>query len=377
MAQPIPKFICFDNIKWENICNWSTHLQQDMMLRRGRSTGKTPTTIGGRQRVVMARQQPHNTNTMRMTPPASVSSRKMPVSNRQQCHSTAKNNTNASTTAASTSSRNAQQLLPHTPSYSNNNRSNANPSSKSTSSQQQQKQVGVAQGFHYNINSNNHHSNANIHEEQDIMDAQAIEDGLQGGYGKRDDNGQQDDDHYHGNEVLPGERPTEENISLHSTRTGKSTAVMASSLSVSEEDNVEEELQTSMKNYQCELHATTTDNLLEACKAMATTKGLGGRVIEKNRERSVKSKVEKYTKNIVFKKIKFIADQEELGSLREKGAIGNIIMDYMNIQDQSKRYSWWMLYQDVVKCALDQQRSNCNIAIKEVVVGKCWCARAC
>ena len=107
---------------------------------------------------------------------------------------------------------------------------------------------------------------------------------------------------------------------------------------------------------------------------MATTKGLGGRVIEKNRERSVKSKVEKYTKNIVFKKIKFIADQEELGSLQEKGAIGNIIMDYMNIQDQSKRYSWWMLYQDVVKW--DQQRSNCNIAIKEVVVGK-WCTRAC
>ena len=291
-----------------------------------------------------------------------------PVSNRQQCHSTAKNNTNASTTAASTSSRNAQQLLPHTPSYSNNNRSNANV--------QQLKQVGVAQGFHYNINSNNHHSNANIHEEQDIMDAQAIEDGLQGGYGKRDNNGQQDDDHYHGNKVIPGERPTEENISLHSTRTGKSTAVTASSLSMSEEDNIKELLQTSMQNYQCDLHATTRDNLLKACKAMATTKGLGGRVIEKNRERSIKSKVKKYTKNIVFKKIKFIADQEELGSLREKGAIGNIIMDYMNIQDQSKRYSWWMLYQDIVKRALDQQRSNCNIAIKEVVVGKS-CSRAC
>jgi hypothetical protein len=73
---------------------------------------------------------------------------------------------------------------------------------------------------------------------------------------------------------------------------------------------------------------------------------------------------------VLFKKKKFIADQEELGSLREKNSIGNKVMDYMNIMDQSKQYSWWVLYQDVVKKALDQQRSNCNIAMKEVVVGK-------
>jgi hypothetical protein len=102
---------------------------------------------------------------------------------------------------------------------------------------------------------------------------------------------------------------------------------------------------------------------------MSVTKGRE-RDIERNRIASTKSKVEKFTKTMMFKGIKFIADQEELGSLRGKGTIGNIVMDYMNIDDQSKRYSWWMIYQEVVKRALDQQRSNCNIAVKDVVVGE-------
>jgi hypothetical protein len=108
---------------------------------------------------------------------------------------------------------------------------------------------------------------------------------------------------------------------------------------------------------------------INTCKVLAVTRGRD-REIEKSREVSITSKVERYTKTVVFRKIKFIADQEELGSLREKGSIGNIVMDYMSIHDRSIRYSWWVLYQDVVKKALDQQRSNCNIAIKEKVVGK-------
>jgi hypothetical protein len=110
-------------------------------------------------------------------------------------------------------------------------------------------------------------------------------------------------------------------------------------------------------------------DLIAACEVMSVTKGRE-RDIERNRIASTKSKVEKFTKTMMFKGIKFIADQEELGSLRGKGTIGNIVMDYMNIDDQSKRYSWWMIYQEVVKRALDQQRSNCNIAVKDVVVGE-------
>ena len=120
-----------------------------------------------------------------------------------------------------------------------------------------------------------------------------------------------------------------------------------------------------------ESHRNVMSNemLIETCEVMAVSRGRG-KVIEQRRDTSVKSRVEKYTKTVVFKRIKFIADQEELGSLRENGSIGNIIMDYMMIEDKSKRYSWWVLYQDVVKKAMDQQRSNCNIAMKEVVVGK-------
>jgi hypothetical protein len=109
--------------------------------------------------------------------------------------------------------------------------------------------------------------------------------------------------------------------------------------------------------------------IIEVCEVIAESAGRGKR-IDKQRDASVKSKVEKYAKNVMFKRIKFIRDQEELGSLRENGSIGNKIMDFMMIEERSRRYSWWVLYQDVVKKAMDQQRSNCNIAIKEVVVGE-------
>jgi hypothetical protein len=102
---------------------------------------------------------------------------------------------------------------------------------------------------------------------------------------------------------------------------------------------------------------------------MAVTRGRE-QDLEKIREADTQSKVERHTKNLLFRKIKFIADQEELGSLQGKSSIGNMVMDHMKIDDQSKRYSWWMAYQGCVKHAMDQQRGNCNVAVKDVVVGK-------
>jgi hypothetical protein len=151
-------------------------------------------------------------------------------------------------------------------------------------------------------------------------------------------------------------------------QSGGSQAVSSGKLSglditQSEAENLVQEMS---KGVPCNVNANA---FFETGEVLAVT---GGRSqeIEKQRDISIKSKVERYTKTVVFREIKFLADQEELGSLREKGSIGNIIMDYMSIEIQSERYSWWVLYQDVVKKALDQQRSNCNIAMKETVVGK-------
>jgi hypothetical protein len=114
---------------------------------------------------------------------------------------------------------------------------------------------------------------------------------------------------------------------------------------------------------------TVNLELAKACEVMAVTRGRE-QDLEKIREADTQSKVERHTKNLLFRKIKFIADQEELGSLQGKSSIGNMVMDHMKIDDQSKRYSWWMAYQGCVKHAMDQQRGNCNVAVKDVVVGK-------
>jgi hypothetical protein len=45
-------------------------------------------------------------------------------------------------------------------------------------------------------------------------------------------------------------------------------------------------------------------------------------------------------------------------------------MNGLNIKDDSVKARWWLLYQQVVKQSLDTQRSNCNMAVKAVVIGK-------
>jgi hypothetical protein len=81
-------------------------------------------------------------------------------------------------------------------------------------------------------------------------------------------------------------------------------------------------------------------------------------------------KVKQYCKTTLFHWLKFVGSSAELGKLTEDHDIGNVVMRGLNVIDESLKPRWWLLYQEVVKKALDTQRSNCNMAIKSVMVGK-------
>ena len=84
----------------------------------------------------------------------------------------------------------------------------------------------------------------------------------------------------------------------------------------------------------------------------------------------VEEQVKQYCKTKLFHWLKFIATSSELSKLTEAHDIGNVVMKGLNINDEAMKPRWWLLYQEVVKKALDTQRSNCNMSIKSVMVGK-------
>ena len=93
--------------------------------------------------------------------------------------------------------------------------------------------------------------------------------------------------------------------------------------------------------------------------------------LELQRDSQMKQQVETYVRSTLFHKIKFISDQDDLGNLRYRTSTGHIVMDHFRVpKTLLERHRWWILYQDVVKKALEQQRANCNTYLKEVVVGK-------
>jgi hypothetical protein len=83
----------------------------------------------------------------------------------------------------------------------------------------------------------------------------------------------------------------------------------------------------------------------------------------------VEEQVKRYCKSKLFHWLKFIVDKFELGRLKNPHDIGNVVMMGLNVADEIKP-RWWLLYQDVVKKSLDTQRSNCNMAIKSVMLSK-------
>jgi hypothetical protein len=89
------------------------------------------------------------------------------------------------------------------------------------------------------------------------------------------------------------------------------------------------------------------------------------------RDLRVEEQVRRFTKTKLFHWLKFIVVKSELGRLDGPHDIGNVVMRGLNVNDKSKMPRWWLLYQSVVKRALDTQRSNCNMAIKSVMTCKC------
>jgi hypothetical protein len=87
------------------------------------------------------------------------------------------------------------------------------------------------------------------------------------------------------------------------------------------------------------------------------------------RDLRVEVQVKQFCRTKLFHFLKFINSRSELGQLSNPTDIGNVIMDNLNVNDVTVRPRWWLLYQDVVRKALDTQRSNCNMALKPVMIG--------
>ena len=73
----------------------------------------------------------------------------------------------------------------------------------------------------------------------------------------------------------------------------------------------------------------------------------------------------------LFHLIKFVSSEYDLTRLDDPNSVGNVAMNMLNIKDNlTEQTMFWELYKNVFKVQLDRQRSNCNMAIKNVVVGK-------
>jgi hypothetical protein len=110
---------------------------------------------------------------------------------------------------------------------------------------------------------------------------------------------------------------------------------------------------------------STTDMLLEI-KNM-TEKEIGMTY----REVRVEEQVKRFCKAKLFHWLKFVVNKFDLGSLKSPHDIGNVVMKGLNVKQEEVKARWWLLYQGVVKKALDTQRSNCNMAIKPVMISEC------
>ena len=84
----------------------------------------------------------------------------------------------------------------------------------------------------------------------------------------------------------------------------------------------------------------------------------------------VEEQVKQFCKKTLFHLLKFVINKSDLANLRNPYDIGNVVMNGLHITDDKVKARWWLLYQGVVKKTLDTQRSNCNMAIKTVMVGK-------
>jgi hypothetical protein len=119
----------------------------------------------------------------------------------------------------------------------------------------------------------------------------------------------------------------------------------------------------------------TTTTVVDATVAMVLDiRGMTDAEIGQSfRDLRVEVQVKRYCKTKLFHWLKFIDSRAVLSSLTKKSDIGNVVMDKLNVNskvDAGLRPKWWLLYQDVVRKALDTQRNNCNMAIKSVMIGE-------
>jgi hypothetical protein len=114
-----------------------------------------------------------------------------------------------------------------------------------------------------------------------------------------------------------------------------------------------------------EIVDATTDMLMEIKNMSDKEIGLVYRDVQ------VEEQVKQFCKKQLFHSLKFIVNKSDLSRLLNTHDIGNVVMKGLNVTDETVKARWWLLYQQVVKRSLDTQRSNCNMAVKSVVISTC------
>ena len=74
-------------------------------------------------------------------------------------------------------------------------------------------------------------------------------------------------------------------------------------------------------------------------------------------------------KNIVFHKLKFVKDQEQLDDLSSKKTIGNRVMEALGVSANVQE-RWWETYKERVYAAFNSQRSCCTTYVKKTFYGQ-------
>ena len=75
-----------------------------------------------------------------------------------------------------------------------------------------------------------------------------------------------------------------------------------------------------------------------------------------------------HVRQLLFRKVKFITCDEELCD-RGQYSIAESVMTAMHVPDSQKE-EWWKVHKRFVYSALVQKRSNVNLDMKKIFVGK-------
>ena len=98
--------------------------------------------------------------------------------------------------------------------------------------------------------------------------------------------------------------------------------------------------------------------------------------VPEEEDKAMVERVQRFTKQELFHRLKFITSQEELDNTTNKKSLGKYVMKELNIPEEIQQ-GWWLTYKEHVRKALIRQRNICMVGMKEMWMSKCKCHDCC